>query len=135
MKNQGKEDEYIRQLITELGTDEPSSNFRRSILDKLNQKNSVSIYKPVISSFTWKLIGGSIAAIVVIVLLFVPFSENAPPQLYQLSDYAIPKFSISFPKISLPTLMLPDLVGQSIIAFCVLALLTVVSSLKRWKIS
>lgn len=135
MKNQDKEDEYIRQFITELGPDAPSFSFRRSVLDKLNQRHYVSTYKPVISSFSWKLIGAGIAAIVLVVLLFVPFTQNATLQVNQLSDYTIPRLAISLPKISLPTLNLSDIAGQSIIAFCLLALLTVVSSLKRWKIS
>jgi len=49
MKNLSKEDEYIGQLIPELGTENASIGFHKSILERLST-NFVSFYRPVISS-------------------------------------------------------------------------------------
>ncbi len=57
MNDQDKEQDYIRQLIYELGKMEPSVNFHKNILSKLNWKRSISTYKPVISTLAWKIIG------------------------------------------------------------------------------
>ncbi|WP_339753821.1 hypothetical protein [Algoriphagus aquimarinus] len=135
MKNLSKEDTYIKQFMSELGTDEPSAGFHKSILERLSPKKSPSIYKPVISFFAWKIMGGAIATIVLSVLLFLPSGDNALPLFDQLPQVFIPKISLALPKISLPVLNLSSIVIQSLVVFTLLACVTVISSLKKWKIS
>ncbi|WP_339704309.1 hypothetical protein [Algoriphagus aquimarinus] len=135
MKNLSKEDAYIKQFKSELGTDEPSAGFHKSILERLSPNKSVSVYRPVISSFAWKIIGGAIAVIVISVLLFLPSAENALPLVDQLPRVAIPKIALSLPRISIPIINLSSIVIQSLVVFTLLACVTVISSLKKWKIS
>ncbi|TXE12295.1 hypothetical protein [Algoriphagus aquimarinus] len=135
MKNLSKEDEYIKKFMSELGTDEPSEGFHKSILERLSPKKSVSVYRPVISSFAWKIIGGAIAVIVLSVLLFLPSAENALPLVDQLPQVAIPKIALSLPRFSIPIINLSSIVIQSLVVFTLLACVTVISSLKKWNIS
>lgn len=48
MKNLSKEDKYIGQFISELRTENPSIGFHKSILERLNHKQNVAVYTPVI---------------------------------------------------------------------------------------
>lgn len=133
MKNQGKEDEYIRQFISELGTEDPSEGFHKSILSRLNHAPSASVYRPVISSLGWKIIAGAIATLFITVLIFVPNGSDATPLFDQLPSISIPEVAISLPRISFPVINLSPIVLHSLVAFIILAFLTVITSLRRWK--
>lgn len=135
MNKQGKEDEFIRQFICELGTEEPSVGFHKSIVAKLNHMPFTPVYKPVITTLAWKIIGCAIAAIVVSVLLFLPGGENSASLFDQASKIPYPQVSISLPKISLPVIELSSIVIQSLVVFIVLGIITVISTLTKWKIS
>lgn len=128
MKNQNKEDEYIRQFITELGTEETSQNFHKAILNKLNNTKSVSVYKPVISSLGWKIIGVTIAAIFILVLTFVP-GGNGISLFDRLPSLAIP--TISLTRIPLPIIDISPIVIQALSTFTLLAFLVVFTSLRK----
>lgn len=135
MKNQGKEEEYIRQFIAELGTDTPSEGFHKSIMKKINPKTSLSYYRPVISSLTWKIIGGTIAILFIAVILFVPNGSDVNFLFNQLPGFSLPELAISLPKVSFPVIDVSPIVLQSLVAFMLLAFLTVVTSMRRWKAS
>lgn len=135
MKNLSKEDDYIRQFIFEVGTENPSMDFHKVILERLNPKRSVSVYKPVISSLAWKIIGGAISVIVISVLLFMPSGENTSPLFDQVPAVSIPKIAISIPKITLPVIDLSTIVIQSLVVFIVLTFFTIITTLKKWKVS
>lgn len=135
MKNLSKEDEYIRQFIIELGTESPSSSFHKSILNRLRPKQTISAYRPVISSLGWKIIGGAIAAIVVTVLLFLPSGGNPTPLFNQIPSVSIPQVAISLPKIYFPNLELSTIVLQSLVVFTLLAMISIITTLKKWKVS
>ncbi|MDR7130370.1 hypothetical protein J2X69_002720 [Algoriphagus sp. 4150] len=135
MKNLSKEDKYIQQFISELGTDRPSAGFHKSILEKLNPKQTLTVYRPVISPLAWKLIGSGIAALVICVLLFLPGGENSTPLMDQVPKISIPQVAISFPKVSLPDIDLSPIVIQSLVVFILLAILSAITTLKNLKTS
>ncbi|WP_057939870.1 hypothetical protein [Algoriphagus resistens] len=135
MNKQGKEDEFIRQFIGELGTENPSIGFHKSIVAKLNHVPFASVYKPVISALAWKIIGCAIASIVISVLLFLPGGQNSISLVDQVSKIPFPQVTISLPKVSLPVLELSSLVIQSLVVFIVLGIITVITTLTKWKIS
>jgi hypothetical protein len=135
MKNISTEDQYIRQFISELGTEKPYPGFHKSILKRLKPKRTVSVYKPVISSLAWKIIGGVIAAIVIVVLSFLPSTESTTLLVDQIPKVSIPQLTMSFPKISIPTLNLTAIVIESLVVFSLLAFLAVITTLRRWKLS
>ncbi|WP_192346806.1 hypothetical protein [Algoriphagus sp. Y33] len=134
MKNLREEDEYIRQFISELGIEKPSVGFHKSILEKLNPKQTLSTYRPVVSSFAWKLISSAIVALVLYVILFLP-GGGATPLADQITGIYIPQVIISLPKISIPELDLSPIVIQSLIVFILLAGLSAITTLKKIKIS
>jgi hypothetical protein len=135
MKNQSKEDEYIRQFINELGTVNPNPGFHKSILGRLRPKQTIAVYTPVISLLGWKIIGGVIGTIVFAVLLFLP-SGNNPHSLYnQIPPVTIPQVTISLPIIAIPDLELSSLVIQALIVFISLGIISVISTLTKWKTS
>lgn len=135
MKNISTEDQYIRQFISELGTEKPYSGFHKSILKRLKPKRRVSVYKPVISSLAWKIIGGVIAVIVIVIILFLPSTESTTLLVDQIPKVSIPQLTMSLPKISIPTLNLSTIVIQSLVVFSLLAFLAVITTLRRWKLS
>lgn len=135
MKNQGKDEEYIRQFITELGTVSPSEGFHKSILEKINSSASVSTYKPVISSLAWKIIGSTLAILFIAVFLFVPNGSEANSVFSQLPELTIPAVAISLPKLKVPVINVSPVVIQSLLAFLILAFLTFITTLRRWRIS
>ncbi|MEB2782282.1 hypothetical protein U3A58_17965 [Algoriphagus sp. C2-6-M1] len=135
MSNQSKEDEYIRKFIVELGTEEPPVGFHKSILASLNHAPSATDYKPVISALAWKIIAGAIAGLCITVLIFVPNGSDATPLFDQLSGITIPEVVIPFPRVSLPVINLPHIVIESLVAFILLALGTVITSFHKWRMS
>lgn len=135
MNTQGKEDELLRQFICELGTEEPSVGFHKSIVARLNHAPVASAYKPVISTLAWKIIGCAIAAIVISVLVFLPGGGNHIPLVDQVSKISFSKVALSLPKVSLPVLELSSIVIQSLVVFIVLGIITVITTLTKWKIS
>ena len=135
MKNQDTEDLYIRQFITELGAEMPSEGFHKSILQKINPRTSVSSYKPAISSTAWKIIGSALAILFITVFLFVPNGSDANSLFNQLPIVTFPKVAISLPKLSLPVINLSPIVMQSLVGFIILAFLTVITTMRKWRIS
>ncbi|RAI90155.1 hypothetical protein [Algoriphagus yeomjeoni] len=135
MTNQGKEEEYIRQFISELGTMSPSVGFHKSILEKINSRTSLTVYKPVISSLAWKIIGSTLVILFITVFLFAPNGSEANSLFSQLPDITYPELAISLPKISVPVINLPPIVLQSLISFIILASLAFITTLRKWKIS
>ena len=135
MKDLSKEEEYIRQFISELGTENPSERFHKSIVGKLRSTQPISVYKPVISSLGWKMIGGAVAMLVISILLFMPFGVNTTPLFDQFTPDLIPKLSIKLPKITLPSLDLSASVVQSLLVFTLLVFITIITTLKKWDFS
>ncbi|REG91027.1 hypothetical protein [Algoriphagus antarcticus] len=135
MKNLSKEDIYIRQFITEVGTENPSAGFNKSILKRLKSNRTAADYRPVISSLAWKIIGGAITAVVISVLLFLPSGENTLILFDQVPAGSIPDLAISLPKISLPVINLSSIVIQSLVVFILLAFLAVITTFKNWQVS
>ncbi|PZX50121.1 hypothetical protein [Algoriphagus chordae] len=135
MKNLSKEEEYIRQYITELGTEAPTTGFHKTILAKLKPKRSVSVYSPVISALAWKIIGAVIAVLVISVLLFLPSGQNTIPLIDQLSAIPIPQVTVSLPQISFPKINLSLITIQALVVFSLLAAVTVITTFKKWKVS
>lgn len=135
MKKLRTEEEYIKQLLAELGSERPSVDFYKSILERLHPNRTTSAYNPVISSLAWKIIGGAIVAFVFSVLLFLPGSENTTQTLFdQMPTVAIPQVAISLTKISIPIIDLSSIAIQSLVVFILLALLSVITTVKQWKI-
>ncbi len=133
MKKLRTEEEYIQLFLAELGTEKPSLDFHKSILERLDPKRTTSVYSPVISSSAWKIIGGAVAAIVFSVLLFLPGGENAPQTLFdQMPTVAFPQVAISLTKISIPAIELSSIVIQSLVVFILLAFLSVITTVKQW---
>lgn len=135
MKNLEKEDEYFRKFFSEVGTEDTPIGFHKSILEKLSPKGVVSEYKPVISSMAWKIIGVTIALLVVSVLLFLPYGGNNLPLLDHVPVFTTQEFSISLPKMKLPTIELSSVAIQSLIAFMLFASISIISTVKKWRFS
>lgn len=135
MKKQEQEEIYIRQFITELGTVSPSKGFHKSILKKIKPNPSISVYKPVISSVAWKIIGTTLITLFIAVFLFVPNGSEANSLFSQLPEMKFPEMAFSLPKISLPVINLSPIVMQSLVGFIILAIFTIITNLRKWKIS
>ncbi len=104
-------------------------------MNKINPRTSLSYYRPVISGLTWKIIGTTIAILFIAVFLFVPNGNEANSLFNQLPGFSLPEVAISLPKVSLPIIDVSPIVLQSLVAFILLAFLTVVTSMRRWKTS
>jgi len=135
MKNLGKEEEYIRQFISELGAEAPSVDFHNSILKKLNPYRSVSVYKSVISPLAWKIIGGAVTLMVISVLLFLPSGDYHKPLFNLLPAIPIPQLAINLPKVYLPVIKLSTIVIQSLLVFILLIYITIIVTIKKLKVS
>lgn len=133
MKDPQKEEEYIRQFINELGAEKPSPGFHKSIVKRLGHSPAASVYRPVVSPLAWKVIGGAVVAIIVPVLIFLPLGESSLSLFDQVPEISIPRVAVSLPKISFPAVNLSPIVLHASVAFLLLAFLTVMGTLRKWK--
>jgi len=59
-ENKEKEPDYfVKKIIQEIGLEEPSLNFTETVLSKIEtarEPNSVTVYTPLISKFSWAIL-------------------------------------------------------------------------------
>jgi len=63
-------DKKIQKLIKEAGTYKPSANFLSNVMSTVESKATRQVYKPLISRTSWFLIGGLLAAWMVVFYLY-----------------------------------------------------------------
>ncbi len=93
-----KTDDFLRKLVVEAGADQPSEQFSRSVMEKIEQmplRSSVIRYKPLISKKGWLPIAALVLGICFILLsadgnqewsdVPIPFMEEISDLFHQNS--------------------------------------------------
>lgn len=82
-----QKDPYIKSLFEEGGTEEPSSRFTNSVIDKIKTQSAPSVftYQPVISKSAWL----TMAVIGVIAFFYLVFVNPSSSQGLELYGYSL----------------------------------------------
>ena len=99
-KQFNREDELIKKLLNEAGTEAPSADFKKRIMMKVENRNTaIKPYQPLIPKFAWYVLGGILVASVT--GLYMMYADVS---LSWSFDYQIPQF-IDMPSIRLSETM------------------------------
>lgn len=97
-KQYKKDDNLIKNLISDAGLEQPSMNFDNAVMEQiLNAEHKSVAYRPLITPKAWIFVGLIVAAIALI-LIFLP--SGGEPGI--LSD-RLPEMNFDFPKYNIPT--------------------------------
>lgn len=97
-KQFNREEELIKKLLNEAGTEQPSSDFKSRIMQQIEAKQApVKVYKPLIPMSVWYIVG--ILMIVAMGALYYQYSglEIGFSNRFDLPHFSIPK--MNFPNI------------------------------------
>ena len=86
-----KLDAFIRKTIIEAGLENPSVDFTRSVLSKIQadaQKSTAFVYRPLISKSVWMMILTAIAGVFVYSIWENPSSETSWLAVLKLNRFA-----------------------------------------------
>lgn len=111
----------LYKLIQEAGPEEVGSDFLSSILVQLDQKTTITSYKPIISKKSWLIFGLIFIIITVFSITQVPAESNWSDFLYIPIDLKVPTINIDFRLPALPTIFKTNIMAQSIISFIILS--------------
>ncbi|MCH4821609.1 hypothetical protein ML462_00350 [Gramella lutea] len=92
-----REDELMKSLLKEAGTEKPSSDFKSKIMLKVESRNTeISPYKPLISKPVWILIGGGVvASILALYLINTDYFFEYDLNFGVLSSIELPRIDLS----------------------------------------
>lgn len=120
MKNfNSQEDELIRSLLTEAGSESPSVDFHRKILLQIETRNVV-IYQPLIPPIGIKFIIAGIIFLGMITLFFNPSGETSLSYWDKIPELTPSILDFNFPKIKIPRINLGPIFNTSLLAFSLL---------------
>lgn len=92
-----REDELMKSLLREAGTEKPSSDFKSNIMMRLeSRKTELSPYEPLISKSVWMMLGGGmIASILALYLINTEYFFDYNLDFEFLSSVKLPSIDLS----------------------------------------
>lgn len=92
-----REDELMKSLLKEAGTEKPSSDFKSNIMMRLeSRKTELSPYEPLISKSVWMMLGGGmIASILALYLINTEYFFDYNLDFEYLSSVKLPSIDLS----------------------------------------
>lgn len=92
-----REDELMKSLLKEAGTEKPSSDFKSNIMMRLeSRKTELSPYEPLISKPVWMMLGGGmIASILALYLINTEYFFDYNLDFEFLSSVKLPSIDLS----------------------------------------
>lgn len=92
-----REDELMKSLLKEAGTEKPSSDFKSNIMMRLeSRKTELSPYEPLISKSVWIILGGGmIASILALYLINTEYFFDYNLDFEFLSSVKLPSIDLS----------------------------------------
>lgn len=126
-----QEEEFLRKIFSEAGTEKPSLDFHKKILAQIESSHSLT-FEPLISPKVLKFIGVGLIALVVVTILFVPGSESTLPYWDKVNDFFSNSNLITLPSIRLPKIHLGPVFNVSIFAFSILSFTWILYTFKRY---
>lgn len=92
-----REDELMKSLLKEAGTEKPSSDFKSNIMMRLeSRKTELSPYEPLISKPVWMILGGGmIASILALYLINTEYFFDYNLDFEFLSSVKLPSIDLS----------------------------------------
>ena len=92
-----REDELMRRLLNEAGTEKPSRDFKSQLMMRIESRNAeIKPYKPLISGTVWVVLGG-VFLLSMLGLYFINSGISLPFEFtYKIPDlFEIPKLELS----------------------------------------
>ncbi len=118
-KQFNREDQLIKKLLNEAGTEAPSADFKKRIMMRVENRNAaIKPYQPLIPKFVWYVLG-----VVLVTSVTGLYMMYADVSLSWSFDYKIPRL-IDMPVINMPTISLSQTM-QYAIAFVALFFLQI----------
>ena len=93
-----KEDQLLKDLISQAGLEQPGQDFKSNLMDLIEQKSAEKIrYKPLIGKKVWLFIAASLATIMVVIFLYPskPFEKFGLSYNNDIINNIIPDMSAS----------------------------------------
>jgi len=104
-KNKDKElDIFIKRIVKEIGSEEPSIDFTDSVLSKIRSvdEKSTVVYQPLISKSTWWILAAAVTTVLLYAFFGNPDIENNWFGIFRLKELSafnlfgkIPDLSVS----------------------------------------
>lgn len=94
-----REDELMKRLLNDAGTESPSADFKNRIMMAIESRKAVITYKPLIPKFIWYIIAAFL--VLAVASLYMMYAEVS---LSWSFDFRIPQF-IELPSIRLSQTM------------------------------
>lgn len=105
-----KEDELMKKILKEAGSKQPSADFRKNIMMKIQaQQQPISPYESLISKTGWIAISG---VFVLSILGLVMLNMNEPFSIF--NGFEIPTIQIKIPQLNLSQFMLYGIASLSL---------------------
>lgn len=130
-----KKNDPIYKLIQEAGLEEVGSDFLSSILVQIEQKETITTYKPIISAKSWFIFGLVFITIVLISITQVPAESTWKELLYIPTLLKVPTINISFHLPTVPQFFKTNIMVQSLTSFTILSIAFIIirNKLMEWK--
>lgn len=112
-KQFNREEELMKKLLNEAGTESPSADFKNRLMMAIENRKAVITYKPLIPKFVWYIVAASL--VLAVVTLYMMYADVS---LSWSFDFRIPQF------IELPSIRLSETM-QYAIAFVALFFLQI----------
>lgn len=92
-----REEELMKSLLKEAGTEKPSSDFKSNIMMRLeSRRTELSPYEPLISKPVWMILGGGmIASILALYLINTEYFFDYNLDFEYLSSVKLPSIDLS----------------------------------------
>ncbi|MEN2282295.1 hypothetical protein AAGF08_09165 [Algoriphagus sp. SE2] len=128
-----QEEEFIKSLFSEIGSESPSIDFHKRIISKIEKKNSIA-YQPLISPFALKLIVAGILFIGIITLIIVPGDETSISYLTKITELTPSILNLKFPTLGIPKIQFGSIFNTALLAFSLLMFSWIIYTSKRLRV-
>lgn len=130
-----KKNDPLFKLIQEAGLEEVSKDFLSSILVQLDEKKTITTYKPIISKKSWLVFGLLFIIIVLISIVQAPVESTWTDILYIPTTIKVPSFNLNLKIPTIPSVFKTNIMFQSLTSFTILSLAFIIirNKLIEWK--
>ncbi|WP_296701456.1 hypothetical protein [Algoriphagus sp.] len=128
-----QEEEFIKGLFSEIGSESPSEDFHRRIISKIEKQKTI-VYQPLISPIILKSIIAGILFIGIATLIFVPWNETSISYWDKIIEFTPSSLNLTIPSIRIPKIQLGPIFNTALLAFTLLMFSWILYNSKRLKI-
>lgn len=128
-----QEEEFIKGLFSEVGSESPSVEFHKRIISKIEKKTSIE-YQPIISPIALKIIVTGILFIGIITLIIVPGNETSISFWDKITELTPSVLKLTLPSIGIPKIQFGSIFNTALLAFSLLMFSWILYNSKRLRV-